>query len=97
MTDDTTPGSCAGKIAAKKTSQLGPADAPAFILNMSRWQQIVDFCDATGIQLVFCLNGNTRTNHGPIDWVNIRFGSTPWLKSCRTTRGQLRVLLKLCT
>jgi hypothetical protein len=59
---DTTPGSCAAKIKAKKIT--GKADSPAFILNMTRWEEIVDFCEATGVQLVFGLNGNTRTPYG---------------------------------
>ena len=41
-------------------------NSPAFVLNMSRWQQIVDYSEATGVQLVFGLNGATRAGYsGP--------------------------------
>ena len=44
-------------------------NSPAFVLNMTRWQQIVDWCEATGIQLVFGLNGDTRDGYSsPLDW-----------------------------
>ena len=39
---------------------------------MSRWEQIVAFCKATGLQLVFGLNGATRRPYygydAPLDW-----------------------------
>ena len=44
-------------------------NSPAFVLNMTRWQQIVEWCEATGIQLVFGLNGDTRSGYSSaLDW-----------------------------
>eukprot|EP01049_Picozoa_sp_SAG25_P009260 SAG25_NODE_900_length_4858_cov_26.433284_6_plen_510_part_00 len=61
-------GSCAKVMNASGTN-AATCNSPAFILNMSRWQQIVDFATDTGIELVFGLNGATRTNgNTPLDW-----------------------------
>ena len=36
---------------------------------MSRWEQIVEFAESTGIELVFGLNGATRASSTtPLDW-----------------------------
>ena len=44
-------------------------NSQAFVLNMTRWQQIVGWCEATGIQLVFGLNGDTREGyHSALNW-----------------------------
>jgi heparanase 1 len=61
-------GSCAKVMNASGTS-AGSCDSKAFILNMTRWQQIVDFARDTGVELVFGLNGATRRDGGtPLDW-----------------------------
>eukprot|EP00911_Craspedida_sp_UC1_P002706 UC1_evm1s1987 len=36
---------------------------PALCLNMTRWAELVAFCDATGLNLVFGLNAMTRANN----------------------------------
>jgi hypothetical protein len=69
-------GSCAAEIKLHpaqpgKNGHWGAyaCNSPAFVLNMTRWQQIVDWCEATGIQLVFGLNGDTRDGYSsPLNW-----------------------------
>ena len=39
------------------------------LADMSRWEQIVEFAESTGIELVFGLNGATRASSTtPLDW-----------------------------
>ena len=68
--DDIPAGSCAKEIARHPAAgKFYQANSPAFVLNMTRWQQIVDWCEATGIKLVFGLNGNTRkSGKTALDW-----------------------------
>jgi len=33
----------------------------AFVLSTDRWDEIVEFCETTGVKLVFGLNGDSRT------------------------------------
>eukprot|EP01043_Picozoa_sp_COSAG02_P058889 COSAG02_NODE_7407_length_3031_cov_1.984311_1_plen_446_part_00 len=63
-------GSCAAEIQRHpRASGSYGCNSPAFVLNMTRWQQIVEWCEATGIQLVFGLNGDTRDGYSsPLDW-----------------------------
>ena len=61
-------GSCA-KVMNASGTDAATCDSPAFILNMSRWQQIIDFATDTGVELVFGLNGATRKNgNTALDW-----------------------------